>query len=230
MSAERLSPGDVIVVIPGFNEGRVIGTVVAEVVRAGYAVVVIDDGSSDDTAGQALAAGATVLRHPINCGQGAALQTGIDFALQQQAAAIVTFDADGQHRAAEISRLLEALGSGADFALGSRFLGAAVDAPRSRLLLLRAAVWFTRFTTGLRLTDAHNGFRAMSRRGALRIRLTQSRMAHASEILNQIASSGMRYVEVPVTIQYSRYSLAKGQSFGDAILVLVDLLARRLHR
>src|SRR5262249_10718749 len=156
-----------------------------------------DDGSADDTAERASAA-SIVLRHPVNLGQGAALQTGIDCALQQGADVIVTFDADGQHRAADIERLVAALAEArADFALGSRFLGHTVALPAARRLLLRAATVFTQLSTGLRLTDTHNGLRAMTRRGAGAIRLRQNRMAHASEILAQIAASGLRHVEVP---------------------------------
>jgi len=131
----------------------------------------------------------------------------------------------------DIERLLEALRAGdADFALGSRFLGATVAMPAARRLLLKAATVFTRLTTGLRVTDTHNGLRAMTRRGAIRIALRQNRMAHASELLHQIARSGLGYVEVPVTIAYTRYSLAKGQRLGDSVRVLVDLSAQRLQR
>jgi hypothetical protein len=127
--------------------------------------------------------------------------------------------------------LLEALTrQDADFALGSRFLGEALNVPTQRRLLLRAATVFTRVTTGMALTDAHNGLRAMTRRGAERIRLRENRMAHASEILHQIAESGLRYVEVPVTIEYSAYSLAKGQRSRDMITILFDLFARRLRQ
>ena len=97
-------------------------------------------------------------------------------------------------------------------------------------MLLRAATIFTRLTTGLELTDSHNGLRAMTPRGAAAIKLRQSRMAHASEWLAQIAASGLRYVECPVTIEYTAYSLAKGQTLGDAVLILLDLFARRLYR
>jgi polyprenyl-phospho-N-acetylgalactosaminyl synthase len=219
------------VVIAAFNEGRVIARVIADVVRRDYRVVVVDDGSADDTAEAAAQAGAIVIEHPVNLGQGAALQTGIEYALQQGADHVVTFDADGQHRAQDIAVLLEALDeSGADFALGSRFLGASIDLPPARRLLLKAATWFTRATTGLRLTDTHNGLRAMTRRGADVINLRQNRMAHASELLEQIAQSGLRHVEVPVTIEYSAYSLAKGQKLSDSIAILVDLSAQRLHR
>jgi hypothetical protein len=118
----------------------------------------------------------------------------------------------------------------ADFALGSRFLGSTMALPIARRLLLRAATIFTQLTTGLRLTDTHNGLRAMTRRGAGAIRLRQNRMAHASEILAQIAASGLPYVEVPVRIEYTAYSLAKGQRLGDALAILFDLFARRLYR
>jgi polyprenyl-phospho-N-acetylgalactosaminyl synthase len=225
------APQDVWVVIAAYNEAKVIADVIADVTGAGYRVVVVDDGSKDRTADLAAQAGATVVRHPINLGQGAALQTGLDFALAQGAQFIATFDADGQHRAADIAPLIEALDvRRADFALGSRFLGSSVNLPTQRRLLLRAAIVFTRATTGLAITDSHNGLRAMTRRGAAAIHLRQNRMAHASEILHQIATSGLPYVETPVTIHYSAYSLAKGQRLIDALLILLDLFARRLHR
>ena len=228
---DLVSRGQVYVVIPAYNEGTVIFRVVSDVKRAGYSVVVIDDGSSDTTAEQARAAGATVIKHPFNLGQGAALQSGIEYALAQAAECIVTFDADGQHRVSDISRLTEALSrERADFALGSRFLGQAPNLPALRRLVLHAATAFTRLTTGLQLTDTHNGLRAMTRRGATAIKLRQNRMAHASECLAQIASSGLRYVEQPVTIEYSAYSLAKGQHVRDAVHILLDLFARKLYR
>ena len=223
------SDGGVWVVVPAYNEARVIAGVVAELKLDAHRIVVVDDGSSDSTAEMAAECGAAVLRHPINLGQGAALQTGIEFALARGAERIVTFDADGQHRTVDVARLIDALeAERADFALGSRFLGSATNIPPLRRMLLRAATLFTRLTTGLALTDAHNGLRAMTRRGALRIRLRQNRMAHASEILGQIAASGLKYVEVPVTIDYSSYSRAKGQRSGDLIVILLDLFARRL--
>lgn len=221
----------VIVVIAAFNEEQMIATVVADLRGNGWPVVVVDDGSHDATGVLARRAGATVVTHPVNLGQGAALQTGLDFALSRAADIIVTFDADGQHSAADIPSLIEALQTrGADYALGSRFLGGTVDLPRTRRLLLTAATIFTRSATGLALTDTHNGLRAMTRRGASHIRLKQNRMAHASEILHQIAQSGLACVEVPVTIEYSAYSLAKGQRLTDSLAILIDLFARRLHR
>jgi glycosyltransferase involved in cell wall biosynthesis len=219
------------VVIAAYNEATVIGRVVSEVARAGYRVVVVDDGSSDATGRLARHAGAAVLRHPFNLGQGAALQTGIDYALEQDAEVVVTFDADGQHRLSDIAVLVEALvQEQADFVLGTRFADSSTPLPPARRLLLMAATAFTRLTTGLDVSDTHNGLRAMSRRGAAAIRLQQNRMAHASELLAQVAASGLRWVERPVTIDYTAYSLAKGQRLGDAVLILLDLFARRLYR
>lgn len=219
------------VVIAAYNEATVIGGVIAGVKQAGYPVVVVDDGSRDVTAEAAEAAGAIVVRHPINLGQGAALQTGIEFALSAGAEFIATFDADGQHRVADIAALAAALTQNdADYALGSRFLGDTLNQPLSRRVTLRLATWFTRLTVGMNITDTHNGLRAMTRRGAQRIHLRQNKMAHASEILDQIAGSGLKYIEVPVTIEYSAYSLAKGQKLSDALTILLDLFARRLHR
>jgi len=218
------------VVIAAYNEAAVIHHVISDVACRGYSVIVVDDGSSDRTAVAAHAAH-RVIRHPINLGQGAALQTGIDYALERGAEVIVTFDADGQHKAADIDRLLHALEkTQADFALGSRFLGSSIGLPPSRRWLLKAATLFTQLSTGLRLSDTHNGVRAMTRRGAGAIKLRQNRMAHASEILSQIAASGLNYVEVPVSIEYNVYSLAKGQGLTDALMILLDLFAHRLYR
>ena len=219
------------VICPAYNEAAMIGPVVAELLRAGYRAVVVDDGSSDPTPHRAAEAGADLVVHPINLGQGAALQTGIEYALSRGAEVLVTFDADGQHRVADVGRLIEAMRQQkAEFALGSRFLGHAENLPMLRRWMLRAAVLFTRLTTGLRLTDAHNGLRAMTRRGAAAIHLRQNRMAHASEILAEIARSRLRYVEVPVTIEYTAYSLAKGQRLGDSLIILRDLIAQELYR
>ena len=219
------------VIIPAFNEASAIGAVVADVRRTGHAAVVVDDGSADGTAEVAARAGAILVRHPINLGQGAALQTGIEFALARGADLIITFDADGQHRASDIAGLLAALAAKrADFALGSRFLGGATGMPRSRRRLGKAAPVVTPRATGRSGADAHNGRRALPRRGASAIHLRQNRMAHASEILDHIASSGLAYVEVPVTVRYSAYSIGKGQRSSDMMAILLDLFARRLHR
>ena len=228
---EDPDPNEVWIVIAAYNEATVIGDVVAGLRRTYPHVVVVDDGSRDATGQRAAEAGAVVVTHPINLGQGAALQTGIEYALTHEAQFIVTFDADGQHRPSDVAVLLDALKvRNADFAVGSRFLGTTLDLPASRRLLLQAATVFTRLTTGLPVSDAHNGLRAMTRRGAAALHLRQNRMAHASEILHQMARSGLKCVEAPVTITYTDYSLAKGQRLTDALNILLDLFARGLQR
>lgn len=180
LRASKDTPMDsVCVLVPAYNEERTIQEVVLGLRHFCSNVIVIDDCSTDATAVLARSAGARLVRHPINFGQGAALQTDISFALEQGASHIVTFDADLQHRPDEIPRLLATLDrSGSVFALGSRFLGTATNLDRSRKLMLKLAV---RFTTGLKITDTHNGLRAMTRRGASRLQIRQNRMAHASE-------------------------------------------------
>jgi glycosyltransferase involved in cell wall biosynthesis len=221
----------VAVVIAAYNEAAMIANVVRDVARAFRSVVVVDDGSRDRTADLALEAGATVLVHPINLGQGAALQTGITYAVKAGFEYIVTFDADGQHRTEDALAMLTVLEeTGAQVALGSRFIGSAESMPASRRWLLRAATWFTRATTGLRVSDSHNGLRVLRRDAASAITLRQNRMAHASEILEEIARHGLHYVEVPVTIRYTEYSLAKGQSGFGAFNIVLDLLLARLRK
>jgi glycosyltransferase involved in cell wall biosynthesis len=217
------------VVIAAYNEGERLGQSLHAVCRLGHNVVVVDDGSHDDTADVALRYPVWLLRHQINCGQGAALQTGITFALQQGAEILVTFDADGQHAAAEVERLIEPIRAGrADVALGSRFLGRAVGLPFVRRLVLKLGVLFTRLVSGIRVTDTHNGLRALSRRAAERIRITQDRMAHASEVLDRIRQEGLRYCEVPVTIHYSVETTAKGQSSWNALQIAGEFLLGRM--
>jgi len=222
---------DLWVVIAAYNEARMIGSVVRGV-RAHYGnVVVVDDGSADATAEEALAAGATVLSHPINLGQGAALQTGLAYAYGQRATRIVTFDADGQHAIEDVAVMLAIQDRlGVDVVLGSRFLGRTVNMPRSKHLTLKAAVLFTKLTTGMRLTDAHNGLRLLNRNAAGKIRLRQNRMAHASEFLSQVRHLHLTYAEAPVTISYSQYSVAKGQKLSNAFNIVLELIFGRLGR
>lgn len=226
-----MNTGPVWVVVPAFDEASVIGTTVRSLLTQFDNIVVVDDTSRDATGDVALAAGAHVCRHPVNLGQGAALQTGFDYALEQGAQIVVTFDADGQHRVQDATAMVAALRrSAADIVLASRFLGATIGMPASRRLLLTLGIWYTRLTTGLALSDTHNGLRVMTRETVLRMRLHQNRMAHASEILAQVAELGLHYVEHPVTVVYSAYSRAKGQRFTGAFRVLVDLVVRRMYR
>ncbi len=222
-------PGGVFIIVPAYNETPAIGAVLQELCAVYRHVVVVDDGSTDGTYEAARASATYVLRHPVNCGQGAALQTGIDFALRRGAEFIVTFDADGQHRVEDVAVLLAPIVSGeCDIALGSRFLGTSVDIPPLRRRMLRLGVLFTRLVNGMNLTDAHNGLRAFSRRAAQRINLRLDRMAHATELIDQVRLSGLPYKEVSVQIRYTTYSLRKGQSTRGAIRIVLHYLLGRV--
>lgn len=219
------------VVIPAYNEGPVIQGVIADVRMLFEHVVLVDDGSSDETANCARAAGAIVVRHPINLGQGAALQTGIEFALRRGAKFIATFDADGQHDIDDVPPMANLLQKEQlDVVLGSRFIGKVSGMKLSRRLLLSAAILFTRLTTGLKLTDAHNGLRVFTAAGARRIHLFHNRMAHASEILEQIAQRKLAYREFGNSVRYTEYSMAKGQKASNAINIVIDLVLQRLSK
>ncbi len=216
-------------ILPAYNEAATIGAVVREIREQYQNVLVVDDGSTDTTGEEARAAGAMVLRHPLNRGQGAALQTGITYALRRGARWLVTFDSDGQHRVEDVPALLEPIQRGdAEVALGSRFLGRAARVPRFRRLVLRGAILFTWAVSGARLTDAHNGLRAFSRRAAEKIDIQLDRMAHASEIVDQIHQMGLEVVEVPVAIRYTDYSRAKGQRSLGAVKIAFDYLFEKL--
>jgi glycosyltransferase involved in cell wall biosynthesis len=219
----------VFIVVPAYNEMPVIETVLGELCDRWPNVIVVDDGSSDGTHDVACRLARWTLRHPINRGQGAALQTGIDFALARGASCIVTFDGDGQHRVDDLDRLVGPIVERAcDVVLGSRFAGTASGLPPSRRLAIALGVVITRLSSGLRVTDTHNGLRAFSRRAAERIRITQDRMAHASELLDEIGRLGLPWLEVPVNIVYTDHSLAKGQRIGNAPRILLHHLIGRL--
>jgi glycosyltransferase involved in cell wall biosynthesis len=217
---------DTWVVVPLFNEEPVIGDVVRGLLEVFPNVVCVDDGSTDQSAREAEAAGATTVRHALNLGQGAALQTGITYALSDPAMQyVVTFDADGQHQVSDAVQMVQRLRDGeADVVFGSRFLDSRTRPGPLKRLVLKAAVIYSNATTGLHLTDAHNGLRALDRKVCEQIDIRQNRMAHASELTHQIAKTGGRMVEQPVHILYTDYSRAKGQSLLNSVNILTDLL------
>jgi glycosyltransferase involved in cell wall biosynthesis len=186
----------------------------------------VDDGSTDNSAEAARGAGAHVVHHPINLGQGASLQTGLRYALADKGAEyFVTFDSDGQHRVEDALDMVRRLAAEPlDIVVGSRFLDNRTKPGTVKRLVLKAAVLFQNVTSGVRLTDAHNGLRALSRHAASSIRVTQNRMAHASEIVNEIGRLKLRHAEQPVHIIYTDYSRSKGQSVWNSVNIISDLI------
>ena len=221
----RSARPDTWVVVPLYNEASVITDVVRDIRASFPQVVCVDDGSSDGSAMAARKGGAVVVQHPVNLGQGAALQTGIAYALRDpEMRYVVTFDADGQHRVEDAVAMVEVLRADkADVVFGSRFLDSRTKPSKAKRLLLRAAVAYTNLTTKMRLTDAHNGLRAMNRAVAERLEIKQNRMAHASEIVEQIGTAGFRYTEHPVHIIYTDYSRSKGQSMLNSVNIVTEM-------
>ncbi|MEL0626270.1 glycosyltransferase family 2 protein [Salinibacterium amurskyense] len=214
------------IVIPLYNEASVIGGVVAELREQFAHIVCVDDGSTDGSAHAAAEAGARVISHPLNLGQGAALQTAISYAVAQPGCEhIITFDADGQHRIVDALHMLErARTEKLDIVFGSRFLDDRTNPGIMKRVVLKTAVGVTNVTTGLKLTDAHNGLRVLSVEAASRLNLQQDRMAHATEIVLQLGRTGLPWGESPVEVLYTDYSKAKGQSLLNSINILFDLV------
>jgi glycosyltransferase involved in cell wall biosynthesis len=221
---------DVWLVVPVHNEATVVAEVITAALRVFPNVVCVDDGSTDDSVGRIRTTGAHLVRHPVNLGQGAALQTGVEYARTQPGARwFVTFDADGQHRVADVEAMLARLRADeADIVLGSRFLGSEpVEVPWLRGLVLRAAALLSPQSRRLHLTDAHNGLRVFNRRVADALELTCGGMAHAAEFVGLISAHGWRVAEEPVHILYTEYSLSKGQSLVNGVNIVTETAFRR---
>lgn len=219
---------DTWVIVPVHNEAGVIAEVVDGLIATFPNVVCVDDGSGDGSAEIVRGTAAHLVRHPVNLGQGAALQTGIEYALRRAGSRyFVTFDADGQHRVEDAERLLAlAREPGVDVVLGSRFLGGEDRVPLAKRLVLRTAAALSPATRKLALTDAHNGLRVFGRPAAADLNISMNGMAHASEIVATLARSGRRVREAPVSIRYTDYSKAKGQSLLNGVNILFDLSVR----
>jgi glycosyltransferase involved in cell wall biosynthesis len=218
----------VCVILPFYNEEEVIEKVLRELIASNYQVVAIDDGSTDRSNEIARKMNCVLLKHPSNFGQGAALQTGISFArINPKIEYFVTFDSDGQHQVSDINHMLKPLVNGeTDFVFGTRFQDDKTKFPFFKRIVLRAAIKYTQLSTGVAITDTHNGFRAFNKLAAKRINLNFSGMTHASEFVEKAGQSGLSIKEVPVHILYTKYSKRKGQSLWNSINILTDLFLR----
>jgi polyprenyl-phospho-N-acetylgalactosaminyl synthase len=217
------------VVMPVYNEATVVRGVIAELVGLGLTVIAVDDGSSDGSAAEIDAAGAIRVSHPINLGQGGALQTGFEAALRfTDAKFVATFDADGQHQARDLLGMIAKAQEGYDVVLGSRFLDGKTEMSRLRRLVLKTATKVFNRRTGTQLTDAHNGLRLVTRDVAARINLAQIGMAHASELEQALTRPEYRVTEYPVHVLYTEYSRSKGQPLLNSVNILVDILFHRV--
>ena len=220
------SYADTWLIVPCFNEATVIRDVVAQARQTFPNIVVVNDGSRDDSAQQAHLGGAVVVNHPVNLGQGAALQTGIEFARSQPGAQyFVTFDADGQHQVKDVVAMIQRLRTEPlDIVVGTRFAGGqdTTGVPWIKRVVLKTVVLLSPTTRKLGLSDAHNGLRAFNKTVADGFNLKMNGMSHASEIVSTIANQHWRVAEQPVDILYTEYSMSKGQSLINGVNILAD--------
>ncbi|BBX88952.1 transferase [Mycolicibacterium boenickei] len=224
---------DVWIVIPAFNEANIIGDVISDVRSVFPNVVCVDDGSRDDTADLAFAAGAHVVPHPVNLGQGAAIQTGVEYARSRPGARVfATFDADGQHQVKDVMRMIDRLDADdVDLVVGTRFAGTVTHVPPVKRVILRAAAFLSPQSRSLGLTDAHNGLRVFNKTVADALNLTMNGMSHAGEFIALAAENHWRVAEEPVEILYTDYSKSKGQPLLNGVNIVFDgLLRRRMSR
>ena len=217
------------IIIPAFNESSRIAAVLESLLSLNYSMIVIDDGSADDTAKIAATFPVILIRHELNLGQGAALETGMEAARQLEADYVVHFDSDGQHVASDIEHLLAPLQKDeADIVFGSRFLEKKPSGLTfSRKIILKAGRWINYLITGILLSDAHNGLRALNNKALHAVHFRQPGMAHASEILYEVRRKSLRYLELPVHILYTDYSKQKGQGILNSVNILFHLLFKR---
>jgi glycosyltransferase involved in cell wall biosynthesis len=204
-ASRATAEGGTLIVIPALNEAASIGEVVAAAQRAlpHAIVVVVDDGSTDDTAALASAAGAEVLRLPFNCGIGTAVQAGLRFAVARRAALVVRLDADGQHDAGDVAALVSAIEGGADYAIGSRFCGARRAGYRSSFTRRLGIRWFAavlRLVGARAITDPTSGFFAANDRAAAFLATHYASDYPEVDAVVRLARSGFRLVEVPVAM------------------------------
>jgi glycosyltransferase involved in cell wall biosynthesis len=220
------------IIIPMYNEEKMISSVIDDLQsKYNYPVIIVDDASIDNSYQKACKKGVYLIKHIVNLGQGAAIQTGIEYARKLDMDIVVTFDADGQHNSDDIASFVKAIEEGkADIVLGSRFLGRAKNISKFKEYFLKLSRYFTYISTGILLTDSHNGFRAINIKKYPEFEITENRMAHASEIVDLVKRLNMKYIEMPCTITYTDYSKQKGQSIINAIGIVVEYIIGRLTK
>jgi polyprenyl-phospho-N-acetylgalactosaminyl synthase len=212
------------IVVPAFNEAGVIGEVIADLRSVFTNVVCVDDGSADDTGEVALKAGAHLVRHPVNLGQGAAIQTGVEYARRQPGAQVfATFDADGQHRVKDLVTMIDRLSAGdVDVVIGTRFGPGVSRPPLLKRVVLQTAARLSPRGRRLGLTDTNNGLRVFNKTVADGLDITLSGMSHAGEFIMLIAENRWRVAEEPVEVLYTEYSQSKGQPLLNGVNIIFD--------
>jgi glycosyltransferase involved in cell wall biosynthesis len=220
----------IFVIIPCYNEAVVIRNTVSAVLEKGFSVVVVDDCSKDNSKKELANLPVYYLRHRVNLGQGAALQTGIRFAIKKGGEYFVTFDADGQHDSNDIDDMIKLIEfSKTDIVFGSRFLpGSKTNVSGSRSFVLNVARYVNYLVSGILLSDAYNGLRLFNRKAAGVLKLTENKMAHATQIQMLVAKNKLTYSEYPNSIHYNEYSKGKGLKNLDGIKIFFEIFLHKI--
>lgn len=204
------------IIVPAYNESKAIGKVIDDIQAAGFLnIIVVNDGSSDNTSEIAKNKNCITLRHILNRGKGAATQTGFDAAKLLDAEFVVTIDADGQHNPLEIETLLQpVINNKSDVALGSRFLQKN-NVPTSRKIVNVIGNLITLLFYGIYVSDSQSGFRAYNKKALNCMNTTFDRYEFESEAIGLIKLNNLSYLEVPITVSYSDYSRNKWREIRD---------------
>jgi len=219
-----------LIIVPAYNEAGVIVDTLTTLRASMYEnivvadILVVDDGSADNTGKLSLPLADFVLTHSRNCGLGAALATGIEFARRQGYDYCVTFDSDGQHDAGDIPKALTKLESGYDVVIGSRFIGTHSGMPKARRVVLFTSNLITFLFFGIWTSDSQSGFRGLSKKAIQSIAIKSNRMEVSSEFFGEIYRLGLNFAEIPIHIRYTPYSLKKGQKNSASASVLLKLI------
>jgi glycosyltransferase involved in cell wall biosynthesis len=220
----------IIAVIPAFNEAKRVGPVVEGARRLVDAVIVVDDGSTDETAVVCERAGAHVVRHPENAGAGAATMTGLEAARAMGATTVITLDADGQHDPADISPVLVPIREKrADIVFANRF-GQRNNIPAIRRIFNSIGNALTLLATGKWVSDSQCGFKAFGPKALKEVDLRMTGFEFCTEIVREAAVRHWRIAEVPTKVIYSEYTMAKGQSFANGVKTALRILLRSILR
>lgn len=223
---------DMWLIIPCFNEGSVVRGVIEHARKTFPNIVAVNDGSSDNSAQEIHLGGAHLVNHPVNLGQGASIQTGIEYASMQPGAKyFCTFDADGQHQVHDVIAMLDKLkAEDLDIVVGTRFGEGhtqETNVPWIKRVVLKTVVFLSPTSRKLGLSDAHNGLRVFNKKVADTVDLRMNGMSHASEFVEKILENNWRVGELPVDILYTEYSMSKGQSLFNGVNILADGLVRK---
>jgi glycosyltransferase involved in cell wall biosynthesis len=219
-----------VAVVPCYNEQNVISSVVEQLLLYVSTVIVVDDGSSDLTALSAKNAGATVIQHMINCGAGAATMTGIHAARLLHPDIIIILDGDGQHSPADIPQLIECQrNTEADIVFTNRF-GIKNTIPYIRKVYNFIGNMLTFFATGMYVPDSQSGFKLLAKRAIAEIDLQMSGYEFCTEMVYEAKVHRWKIAHCPISVAYSKYTLAKGQSFSSGIKTALRILLHSLIR